>query len=111
MARVQMWAYFITPSFWQHIRPLYVISRAVLAYTPYVVILFLDALRDQSAAFRFALPVLYLCYAASDTPPVRLLSLQRTQLPNPSGERERQRAQPSRALDSDATDIVPYTVT
>jgi hypothetical protein len=41
-----------------------VIATSILQYSPYVVILFLDALHSQSAPFRLALPVLYLAYTA-----------------------------------------------
>jgi hypothetical protein len=64
MVGVQMWG--TPPWYWQSRRPLWVIASAILQYSPYVVIIFLDALRSQSVPFRLALPVLYLSYAAVD---------------------------------------------
>ena len=48
--------------FWYLHRPLSVISTNLLRYSPYVVILFMDALRTQSVSFRLTLPILYVAY-------------------------------------------------
>jgi hypothetical protein len=59
---VNMWGR--PASTWEDHRPLLVIAFAILCYSPYFIVLFLDGILVQSPAFRFALPVLYLSYAA-----------------------------------------------